>query len=61
MFFGIFDKDFITFNKNKIYDIAIVASRFDRNVKNIEFMKNLFNDETLKNYKKICIGKDSEK
>jgi hypothetical protein len=47
--------------QDKIYDIAIISSRFDRDVKNIGFIKELFDNPELQKYSKICIGKNSDK
>jgi hypothetical protein len=47
--------------EEKTYDILVVASRYDRKVKNIDFVKELYESEELKDYKKCCIGKFSEK
>ncbi len=47
-------------DNEKIYDIAVISSRFDRGVKNINFIKELFNSPLLQKYSKICIGQGSE-
>ena len=51
----------IKVNQNKIYDIAIISSRYDRKVKNIDLINKIFSDPLLKNFNKVCIGKDSDK
>lgn len=48
-------------NGNRIYDIAVVSSRFDRDVKNIDLINGIFGDVNFKSMKKICIGIDSDK
>jgi glycosyltransferase involved in cell wall biosynthesis len=52
--------DTISQNKNRTYDISFICSDFNRKVKNINFIKNIFYDNSLKKYNKICIGKNSE-
>ena len=47
--------------EEKEYDILVVASRYDRQVKNIELVKDIFESIELKDYKKCCIGKFSDK
>ncbi|XWV26174.1 glycosyltransferases group 1 [Tupanvirus soda lake] len=47
-------------NKERIYDIAFICSDFNRKVKNINFMKLMYQNEKLKNFNKICVGKNSE-
>lgn len=52
----------ITSNKsNRIIDIVVVASRYDRNVKNVELINKVYSDPRLRKYTKVCIGKNSEK
>lgn len=46
---------------NRMYDIAVVSSRFDRGVKNIDLINKIFGDARLKMKKKICVGIDSNK
>jgi len=46
-------------DKNRPYDIAVISSRFDRSVKNLDFIRELYKNPLLKNYTKICIGKGS--
>ncbi len=46
---------------NRPYDILFVASRYDRDVKNIKLLKDIYEDIRIKNLKKVCIGKFSEK
>ena len=51
----------IEISEEKIYDLLIVSSRYDRSVKNIELAKSIFESEDLKELKKCCVGKFSEK
>ena len=54
-------KDYDKSSLNKIYDIIFISSRYDREIKNINLVKRIYSDKKLKNYKKACIGIDSEK
>ena len=42
-------------------DIVFICSRYDREIKNVKLVKELFEDPNLKDYKKACIGMDSTK
>jgi hypothetical protein len=52
----------IDFKKSneKEFDIGFICSNFTRNVKNINFVKDLFTDPRIKNLKKIIIGQNPE-
>ena len=45
----------------RIYDICFICSNFNRKVKNVDLVKEIFNSDPMKKYQKICIGKDSMK
>jgi len=45
--------------EEKIYDVAIISSTFTRNVKNINFLQNIYEHPNLSKYNKICIGEGS--
>jgi len=60
--FEIFDSSTkIEKNKQKTYDIVFVCSRYDREIKNVSLVKELYEHDDLKKYKKVCIGMDSTK
>ena len=48
-------------NSHKIYDVIVISSNFDRRVKNINLIENIFNDEKMKSYNLIAVGKNSKK
>jgi len=48
-------------NNDRFYDIVFICSNFSRKIKNIDLVKSIFENEKLANYKKICIGVNSEK
>lgn len=52
----------IDFKKSdeKEYELGFICSNFTRNVKNIDFVKDLFTDPRIKNLKKIIIGQNPE-
>lgn len=47
--------------ENYLHDIAVISSRFDRSVKNIDLINDIYNNDSIEKYNKICIGKDSDK
>jgi hypothetical protein len=49
-----------TDSNQKIYDIIFISSNFDRKVKNIDLVINIFKNEALKDKKIIAIGKNSK-
>lgn len=52
--------DITTVNEvyEKIHDVVVISSRFNRNVKNIDLINNIFNN--LKKENKACVGEKSE-
>ena len=44
---------------NKIYDIVVISSKFDRTVKGIDLINKIYNSQDLNKYVKICIGRNS--
>lgn len=47
-------------NINREYDIVFVCSDYRRKVKNINFLKEIYQDKLLLKYNKICVGKNSQ-
>jgi len=44
----------------RIIDLVFVCSRYDREIKNVALIKDLFEHPDLKRYNKACIGLDSQ-
>ena len=40
----------------RIYDICVITSRFDRDIKNIKLIKDIFSDKSISHMKKLAIG-----
>ena len=60
--FEIFDvEDTVLESSDRVYDIVFVCSRYDREIKNVALIKELYEHPELKHYKKVCIGMDSTK
>jgi|UniRef100_A0A6C0J2Z4 glycosyltransferase involved in cell wall biosynthesis len=48
-------------SNSKNYDIVFVCSRYDREIKNVALIKDIYEDPRLDCLKKVCIGIDSNK
>ena len=51
----------LNMSMERTYDIVFICSRYDREIKNVTLIKELFEHSELKKYKKVCIGMDSNK
>ena len=52
---GLINYDYI-----KTYDLIFITSNFSRKVKNVDFIKKIFESDRLQDFKKIVIGKNSK-
>ena len=56
---SLFYQDPIIMTNDKKHDIVVISSRFNRTVKNMDLINDIYSNKLLKQYNKVCIGMDS--